>query len=363
MKRSSAYASVLSYLLMPLAIGCSMGPSLNLNAPGGSDGTGQTQIPDPFQPVTTGGQPPPPGGALYVVQLPFDYLHSPSYILEFAKGSSGNEKPISEITGPAGVYFNEIAVDAAGDLLVQGVRDSDYAFDVYIYPAGASGIATPSGVITATNASALCLDSAGKLYTIGNGLNYGIRVYDPTTPAAPPLRTIPLPQQLNSVHNMTVDSSGNIYLLNLGMAQNSAVVVLSTTGSSASLLANISGPATGLSNPTGIAVDSTGNMYVGAYDPTMRTGRILVFAPGANGDASPVRTIVGSKTQLGPIQGIRVDKAGTVYVTAASVPGLPQHILTFAAGASGDVAPLSDLAPATSPVNHMAENFGQLAVL
>ena len=156
-----------------------------------------------------------------------------------------------------------------------------------------------------------------------------------------------------------------IYVLNLGMGQTGAIFVFSSSATGAtSPLATISGPATGLLAPQGLAVDSAGNIYVGSFDSTKLVGSILVFAPGSTGNVTPVRIISGPNTLLGPIQDLRLDQAGTLYVNSAR-PGrvsFGAHILTFASGASGDVAPVSDLAAETSSVNHVPESFSKLAV-
>ena len=355
MNSSNASALVLSLLIVSLVPGCS----------GVANHSSPSLTADRFQPVITGGQPPLPSDALYVVQPNLSSLDAASYILEFPKTSSGSAEPAAEITGPAGVVFRDIAVDPAGDLFVQGYRNSNSEFDIYVYPAGATGAATPSAIISNSNAYGLCLDSAGKLYAAKFLGSDGIQVYDPSTPAASPVRTISVPPGIFG-NNIATDSSGNIYILKSGLAQDSRIFLLSASGSkNASLLATISGPATGLINPDGLAVDAAGNIYVGSYDSTTRTGSILVFAPGSTGNASPVRTISGPDTDLGSVQDVRVDKTGTVYVNAGrpGPVGFAGHILTFAPGATGNVAPLSDLAPEASDPNHMTEGFGKLAVL
>lgn len=358
---SSTSTLVLGLLTLPLVVGCS-GRGISFNGP-------TTTIPqpatDPFLPVTTGGAAPAVTNALYVIQPPSASLQSPSYVLEYAKDATGNAEPISQITGPSGVLFDQIAVDAAGNLFVQGFRNVNSEFDIYIYPAGATGTATPSAIIPHTNANALWVDAAGKLYTVGSNVTDAIRVYDSTTPGAAPLRTITPTPAIISAQAITTDSSAGIYVLNLGMGQTGAIFVFSSSAIGAtSPLATISGPATGLLAPQGLAVDSAGNIYVGSFDSTKLAGSILVFAPGSTGNVTPVRIISGPNTLLGPIEDLRLDQAGTLYVNSAR-PGrvsFGAHILTFASGASGDVAPVSDLAAETSSVNHVTETFSKLAV-
>ena len=70
----------------------------------------------------------------------------------------------------------------------------------------------------------------------------------------------------------------------------------------------ISGSKTLLSNPWGIALDSSSNIYVTNGDS------INVYAANAKGNASPERLISGSLTKLGEPEGIAVDASGYAYV-------------------------------------------------
>jgi len=70
-------------------------------------------------------------------------------------------------------------------------------------------------------------------------------------------------------------------------------------------MATISGPLTQLDLPSGIAVDSGGNIYV-ANDGSDGNGvdMIAVYPPGSNGNVAPTFTISGSLTGLSQPVGI-----------------------------------------------------------
>lgn len=107
----------------------------------------------------------------------------------------------------------------------------------------------------------------------------------------------------------------------------------------------ISGTATELGQPTGIAVDGNGNIYVadqssGACGATTTCPAILIFAAGSNGDVAP-KAIAGTNTLLAAPTDVKVDSNGNVYVAdTASSNGV---IYVYSAGSTGNVAPSATL--------------------
>jgi hypothetical protein len=108
----------------------------------------------------------------------------------------------------------------------------------------------------------------------------------------------------------------------------------------------IVGAATGLNNPSGIAFDGRGLLYVA----DVNAASISVFAPNASGNVPPVRSISGSNTTLANPIGVAVDRSGDIWVANQ----VPKTILEFAAGAGGNVAPIRTIggpnAGLTNPV-------------
>lgn len=90
-------------------------------------------------------------------------------------------------------------------------------------------------------------------------------------------------------------------------------------------------PATASASP-----DPVGTIYVADYG----ANKIDVFAPGANGNVAPIRTISGSATQLGGPADVAVDAAGDVYSSNFNI----NTITEYAPGASGNVAPIRTIA-------------------
>jgi hypothetical protein len=107
-------------------------------------------------------------------------------------------------------------------------------------------------------------------------------------------------------------------------------------------LTDITGVLTGLVNPTSVALDSAGNVYVSDAG----NASIRVFAKGSTGNVAPTRVISGAATDLTIPLDVRVDSTGMIYVSDAGA----QKILIFSATASGNVAPTVTLPVAAGVV-------------
>lgn len=88
---------------------------------------------------------------------------------------------------------------------------------------------------------------------------------------------------------MAVDISGTIYLVDSGGAPGRQRVIVLAAAQSGNVvpIRVLSGPHTGLTSPTGIATDASGEVFVADHD----TGKILIFAADALGDNVPVATL------------------------------------------------------------------------
>ncbi|MGH3633429.1 MAG: serine/threonine-protein kinase PknD [Mycobacterium sp.] len=122
---------------------------------------------------------------------------------------------------------------------------------------------------------------------------------------------------LNNPDGVAVDSTGNVYVTD---ALNNRVVKLVAGSSTQQVL-----PFAGLHDPGGVAVDSTGNIYVADGD--------------SNSNYRVVKLVAGSSTQqalpfagLNGPQGVAVDSSGNIYV--ADADWVNSQVVELVAGSS-----------------------------
>ena len=104
-------------------------------------------------------------------------------------------------------------------------------------------------------------------------------------------------------------------------------------------------------SPATIAVDGAGDLYAivsNPAEPFLNATEVAEFAPGANGNPAPARTIIGNFGESGvsPTH-LQIDSSGNVYVVGQFVNfDLPQtpipyppFIAAFPPSAAGTVSP------------------------
>jgi len=217
--------------------------------------------------------------------------------------AAGEAAPIRTIVGRGTRLLSPegLVLDPADTLYVASAL---FRPRVTVYAPGADGEAAPvrslEGIDTdLERPRGLALDATGRLYVAdarsASGINaYGpdlgaVRVYRPGASGnEAPLRTITgSATRLNGPHGLALDRAGNIYLANLwGTGPGSVTVYGPEADGDARPLRMISGPATGLGAPTAVALDAHDTLYV-----ANAAGSVTVYEPGAQGNVAPVRTI------------------------------------------------------------------------
>ena len=283
-----------------------------------------------------------PQGTIYVADYGTDAVDI------FAPGSSGNVAPERVIQGA------DTGIDGPGDVKVDGNGDvwvSNYSGDsITEYAPGASGDATPICTISGSNTDLsynddMSLEADGTL-VVGdiddpNSEGGAVLVFAPGScgNVAPVDEIVGSNTGFNGVDGVGTDAAGTIYA---DSTQNESIQVFpaGATGNVAPEY-TISGADTGLGYPDDLVVGFGGQLFAtNGYGGPVNS--ITVFAPGAQGDATPVQDIVGSNTDFGLPDDLAVDTGGNMWVTD-SESTLGPAVLEWAAGSTGNVAPTSYL--------------------
>ena len=260
-------------------------------------------------------------------------------VREYAESANGNVAPstvISHINGPFAIAFSSTeGIGIANGHIASGGQAAIQTFGLAgDLLTGISCFPKPS------ETSAVAFDSKGQLF-VSAFLPEGGSAVEVFAPGAngcvKPKRTI------SDEGGLAIDSNNLLYVAN----SKTATIDIFPAGSS-TMQAQIGGSNTGLGAPgtsalpgDTVAVDASRNVYV--FDT--KTATISEFAAGATGNVAPIRTIAGSNTGLsggnGFTFGLAVSKSsGEIFV---SNPGT-NTILGFAATASGNVAPIQTIA-------------------
>jgi hypothetical protein len=267
----------------------------------------------------------------------------------YAAGSSGNIAPIATISGAStGLSFPlSIALDSADNIYVANAGTANTSDKVQsgssitVYAAGSTGNASPIATIAGSNTglydlSGIAIDSSGNLYTEGcpGGHCFSINVYPPGSNGnVSPATTIS--EGLNFPVGIALDSSRNIYVLNTeGLTVPGGAIVIYPAGSSgvASPIATIYSNFTELSGAAGIALDSSGQIYV-ANSFVGSGGNISIYPAGSYATGvPPTSTIAGPDTQLSNPRGVAVDSHGEIFALNF------ENVTRYPAGSSGDAS-------------------------
>lgn len=233
------------------------------------------------------------------------------------------------------------------------------SFNVTAYPIASSGDVAPIALMTdMAGTSGLARDTSGRTYVANRGTNT-VTVYAANANGnVPPLAVIGGSNSgLDQPSAIALDATGKIYVLNTA-ANFFGINVYPPLANSAGILneapiASIAGSQTLLDEPDAIALDSHGNIYVanllGGHAEFFDSGRLTVYPAGSNGNVAPTLTISGDKTGLALPLNIAVDSSGNIYSVNANadVGGKRKRftsITVYSAGSKGNAPPLATIA-------------------
>jgi sugar lactone lactonase YvrE len=230
------------------------------------------------------------------------------------------------------------------------------AGNVELFPLNANGNVAPSITISAnpafSDARSSAFDASGNIY-IADAAGESVLVFSANASGTTgPVDTITgAATGLGFPRGIALDSQGNIYVSNSGDTNNSNVVSVTVYAAGAaanvSPTAVISGAATGFSSPNGIALDTHGTIYVvneSGNANLSSSGSVTAYAANATGNASPTVTISGAATGLAEPQSLALDTAGNIYVSNKS----GNSVTVYSPGATGNAPPTKTISGAAT---------------
>ena len=283
--------------------------------------------------------------------------------------AAGPAQPISSFYVPKN-GLDSIAVDAAGNFYATTQYSSSIPDTlstepaVMIFPPSAVGSATPSRTITGSNTTlenpvAIALDEAENIYVAQAEDDFQ---YYPVVEFAAgaqgnvaPIRSFPVGIGLNTsiaaVESIAVDSKGYLYVVRGQLPAQGALVwdiaVFSPSqNGNVAPVRTIAGPLTGLTGGAKIILDSSDNIYASLFGSDGYAHSVVEFAAGASGNVAPIRTLNGGGNypfSSYKISNPAVDSAGNIYVVGylEAYQSVQQVLMEFSSTASGNTAPIS----------------------
>jgi hypothetical protein len=286
----------------------------------------------------------------------------------YARGANGDVAPIQTVSGSSTRLNGPwgIALDTSRNIYVAntGGRSPSGFTSVTVYAAGANGNVAPIQTISGSNtglsqASGIAVDASRNIYVgnVGNAVG-SVTVYAAgATGNIAPIRTVAGSRTgLTAPYFIAVTGSGVIYAANPNGGRGGVGSVTSyAPGANGDVapIRTISGSNTGLHNPTGIALGDHGTTFVSnVLAGPSGIGSVTVYTARAHGNVAPLRTISGSNTMLDNPFGIAVDSSDNIYVVQPGVRSGPYSMTVYAGGANGNVAPLRTITgPSTGLVS------------
>lgn len=221
---------------------------------------------------------------------------------------------------------------------LNGVSDTARRGPVGVTVAGGNGFGTAANQFWPIS---VCLDATGNIYVV-DIFNYRIQKFPAGSTSATNGITVAggngqgsAANQLNDPQAIYVDGSGNIYVAD---GNNNRIQKFPAGSTSATLATTVAGgngqgnAADQLYNPSGIFIDSTGNMYVA----DQYNQRIQNFPAGSTSSTNGI-TVAGGNgwgnaaNQFEAPTSVYIDPSGNIYVTDA---GNLSRIQKFPAGST-----------------------------
>lgn len=226
-----------------------------------------------------------------------------------------------------------IAIDPSGNIYVV----NQTVGTMTKFPGGASGNIKPSFAIGGlASPIGIAVDGGANVY-ISNSASAGIGTMSVQTYApgsAVPSRTIAGPATgLSTPGYLALDSAGNIWVAN--QTGNSIEEFAKPANGNVPPVATITGANTLLADPQGVAFDPSGRLYVAINNALGVPDAVLVFSPPLSGNIAPTNILCGPNTGVNNPTGIAVNAQGTLFIANSAFGASPGYETTFAANNIG----------------------------
>jgi trimeric autotransporter adhesin len=181
-------------------------------------------------------------------------------------------------------------------------------------------------------------------------LVYSVGTYQNNTP--PTITISGSSTQMNTISGIAVDSSLNIYVSNCSNTSvncstgTSSILIFATNSKGNATPTAISGPATGLAGPRGLAVGPDGTLWVA----NSGNGSVTRYAaPITAGNTAPITIIQGTNTGLQAPADVILDANTTsnLYVSDSTANG----IFVFSSLSNGNASPIRVIQGAGTALN------------
>ena len=251
--------------------------------------------------------------------------------------SAGQYGWIATLGGASGDYGYGMAVDSSGNVYVTGGISSQGAGneDVLIAKYDTSGTLLWQRVLGGASSDyglGIAVDSSGNVYVTGYTQSQGAGSGDVLIAKYNTSGTIQWQRTLGGAnidygYGIAVDSSGNVYVTGNTASQGAGsldvLIAKYNTSGTIQWQRVLGGASSDVGN--GIAVDSSGNVYIigSTFSQGAGNGDVLIAKYNTSGTIQWQRTLGGASSDYG--YGIAVDSSGNVYVTGS----------TFSQGAGG----------------------------
>ncbi len=275
------------------------------------------------------------------------YVAGESSVFVYAPGASAKAAPVRWLSGPgSGVYAaRAVALDRHGAIYV--LRDEGKT--VAVYPPGARDSTGPVRTIVGPETGlvspfALAIDPHDTLY-VATGDSVALFAPSATGDARPARKIGGGRTGLSAAMGIALDEGGRLHIANGPLPKGEGAIRVYPPRASglAGPVRTLTGPATRLSQPTDVSFDSRGDLYVVSAGP-QGAGLVTVYDCTARGNTAPSRVLTGPTTYLRRPIRMAFGRGDTLYVLNAFTwwkYGTDYVSVTvYAPGASGDAAPV-----------------------